>query len=157
MPLPNQIIFHLLGHNKHTTIQRSNSYLIAASSWGDVEGEALISSLWWPVRQPTRMAWSRVRGGLIWALGKWSSLGGWVLELAPQGRGHSHQELRKNWTMLSDTLCDSWHVLCKSWTWWSWWNPSNSGYSTILGSDNLPHVKHLLLSPLCSCKYYREE
>lgn len=46
----------------------------------------MISTLCWLVTAPEGMAWSSVRRGLGWVSGKGSSsIGGWILEWAPQG------------------------------------------------------------------------
>lgn len=70
--------------------QQETNWLLK-SDRNALKGAALIYSLWWPVTGPKGMAWSCIREGSGWMLGKkvlhWQ--GGQVLEQASQGSGHS--------------------------------------------------------------------
>lgn len=103
----------------------------AVPLWGKMEGQELISSLWWPVARPEEITGCCVRGFLSWILDKdsyhrvsigWGSPGKWW-------QYQVWQNPRTFQVMLLWTWCKFW---TGSWTQCSLWVTSNSEYSMFL-------------------------
>lgn len=107
----------------------------AVFSQEEVEGQVPISPLWWPVTGLEEMAWSWVRGGLGWTLGRGFSPRGWLdTEQAPREvvTAPSLTEFKE---CLDKALRHKvWFLGCPVQGQWSLWVPSNLAYSMIWDS-----------------------
>ena len=128
-----------------------------ASLQGEAEGQALTSSLWWPVIKLNWMSWScdrfrlNIRKMFLFkkVFRRWN--------IYPNGvvMASRCQSTRSVWTTLLDIQSDFWVVLCgarertQQWL----WVHSNVGYPIILQIhmykkspvDNLPHfLQHII-------------